>query len=169
VKPLPCINNEFTGAIIRGTDVVWLSFPRYDSPSVFSSLLDEEKGGHFRIESEVVSQEYVVPNVVSTKLKDGSEITDLLLYGDHGIVRKIKANSELKVELSPSFYYGRNGAKVKKVTDKVFRFFDNGTDFLEAHFLFDEVKYDGSWYVKEKDTSTWDYSGMRGSGYKERK
>ncbi|MCY0850244.1 glycoside hydrolase family 15 protein [Sulfuracidifex metallicus] len=148
MKPLPCINNEFTGAIIRDTDVVWLSFPRYDSPSVFSSLLDEEKGGHFRIESKVVSQEYVVPNVVSTKLKDGSEIIDLLLYGDHGIVRKIRANSELKVDLSPSFYYGRNGAKVKKVTDKVFRFFDNGTDFLEAHFLFDEVKYDGSWYVK---------------------
>ncbi len=148
MKVLPCINNEFTGALIKGTNVAWLSFPRYDSPSVFSSLLDEERGGRFQVEGEVVSQEYVIPNVLLTKLKDGTELTDLMLYGDHGLVRKIHA-TEARVTLSPSFNYGRTPAKVEKVTDRVFRFFGEGPEFLEAHFLFDAVSREGdTWRVK---------------------
>jgi tetratricopeptide (TPR) repeat protein len=27
----------------------WFCFPRFDSPSVFGALLDDERGGHFRI------------------------------------------------------------------------------------------------------------------------
>jgi len=30
----------------------WFCCPRFDSPSVFASLLDRERGGHFRIAPE---------------------------------------------------------------------------------------------------------------------
>ncbi|WP_252896996.1 hypothetical protein [Metallosphaera hakonensis] len=94
-----CINNEFTGALISGTDVVWLTFPRYDSPSVFGYLLDE-RAGSLSISGEVVEQEYLVPNVLRTVMKDGSEITDLLLRGEHSFVRKVIAKTPLKVKVN---------------------------------------------------------------------
>ncbi|BBG23280.1 hypothetical protein IC006_0564 [Sulfuracidifex tepidarius] len=150
MKPLPCLNNEFTGALLKGTDVVWLPLPKYDSPSLFSSILDEEKGGHFLIEGEVESQKYVVPNVVKTVLKDKTEVTDLLLYGDHGMVRKVHGG-KARVVLSPSFNYGRAPGKVEKVSDKVYKIFGEGHDFLEVHFLFDKVSHDGNTWEVEGD------------------
>ena len=29
--------------------VDWFCFPRFDSPSVFAAILDDKKGGHFKI------------------------------------------------------------------------------------------------------------------------
>ena len=44
------IGNMHTAALI-GTDgtMDWLCYPRFDSPAVFCSILDHDKGGHFKV------------------------------------------------------------------------------------------------------------------------
>ena len=50
------IGNCCTAALISDKGSIdWLCFPNFDSPSIFASLLDREKGGYFGFE---VSPDY---------------------------------------------------------------------------------------------------------------
>lgn len=42
-------NCQFSALISRTGEVVWCCLPRFDSEPVFSTLLDEQGGGHFRV------------------------------------------------------------------------------------------------------------------------
>ena len=57
-------NCQFSALVDNRGDVVWCCFPRFDSEPVFSTLLDQNDGGHFSISpagGEVGTQRYV-PN-----------------------------------------------------------------------------------------------------------
>jgi len=61
----------------------WLCLPRFDSPSVFARLLDEERGGRFRVlrrGAEIEGKlEYLVnTNVARVEFRDGDEAWELL-------------------------------------------------------------------------------------------
>ena len=66
------IGNRLTAALVsREASIDWCCFPRFDSPSVFAKILDDEKGGSFSIKpvGEYDTQQKYVENtnILSTK------------------------------------------------------------------------------------------------------
>ena len=119
------IGNLHTAALV-GMDgtIDWLCLPAFDSPSVFCSILDDEKGGHFRlrpVEYERSQQLYLPDsNVLLTRFlsREGmAEVIDFMPIlsrpGDrHRLVRHVRAvrgSMEFEVECRPAFDYARGG------------------------------------------------------------
>jgi GH15 family glucan-1,4-alpha-glucosidase len=112
----------------------WCCFPRFDSPSVFAAILDDKKGGRFRIapvEPYSVHQEYLPDtSVLSTTFKtDQGEATLIdfmpLTEGSrpgqcpHEIHRILKCNRgklTLECRFQPRLDYGR--AKTRVAADR---------------------------------------------------
>ncbi len=126
------IGDLHTVALV-GSDgsIDWCCLPHFDSPSVFASILDSEKGGFFRIapvDAAVHKQMYVPEtNILMTRFlsPDGvGECTDFMpIDGDpvnekhnHEIVRQvrvIRGNVRFKVECFPAFDYARGKHTLK--------------------------------------------------------
>jgi GH15 family glucan-1,4-alpha-glucosidase len=104
----------------------WFCFPRFDSPSVFAAILDDKKGGYFRIapaaEGAAPKQLYWPDtNVLITRFlsPDGvAEITDYMTItadteapGTRKLVRfveMVRGSMPLKLECHPAFNYARD-------------------------------------------------------------
>jgi GH15 family glucan-1,4-alpha-glucosidase len=110
----------------------WFCTPRFDSPSVFASLLDADKGGHFRIAPEgceYVTRQIYLPEsaILVTRFMsaDGvGEVHDFMpvITGKatdrHRIVRQIRvARGTMKftMDLQPRFDYARQQHTVEVV------------------------------------------------------
>jgi GH15 family glucan-1,4-alpha-glucosidase len=73
---------------IDGT-IDWYCFPHFDSPSVFGSILDDKKGGYFRIapaDQGFVSKQLYLPetNILVTRYlstQGVAELTDFMPIG----------------------------------------------------------------------------------------
>ena len=84
---------DMASAALVGTDgaVDWCCFPRFDSPSVFAAILDQEDGGRFRIgpvdPGFDTSQEYLPDtNILETTFTTAAgivAITDFMPVSDH--------------------------------------------------------------------------------------
>jgi GH15 family glucan-1,4-alpha-glucosidase len=102
----------------------WFCCPRFDSPSVFGSLLDADRGGHYRIapdRDDYVSRQLYLPDtaILITRFMtpDGvGEVHDFMpviegaATGRHRLVRNIRVVRgvmRFKIELQPRFDYGR--------------------------------------------------------------
>jgi pentatricopeptide repeat protein len=98
--------------------------PRFDSPSVFASLLDADKGGYFRIAPAAetyVSKQLYLPNtallITRFMTPDGvGEVLDFMPVIEgaptdrHRLVRHLRVargTMRFKLELQPRFDYGR--------------------------------------------------------------
>ena len=122
------IGDLHTAALV-GTDgtIDWLCMPAFDSPSVFCSILDDEKGGHFSLHpvEYIRSQQLYLPdtNVLLTRFlaSDGmAEVLDFMpiLEGNeerHRLVRNvrvIRGEMTFDVECRPAFDYARKDHSV---------------------------------------------------------
>lgn len=132
------IGNTRTAALVgMNGSIDWLCLPNFDSPSVFAGILDEKKGGHFRIApivEGVTQKQFYWPdtNVLVTLFlsKAGvSEITDYMpvtetgrWHGEHQLIRRVKAvrgAMKFRVECRPAFNYARDVHQVQACPDGV--------------------------------------------------
>jgi len=118
-------NCAFLAHVNKNTDISWLCWPRFDSPFVFGSLLDKQKGGEFSIlpQGEFSSTQYYIENtnVLRTEItaEDGKyRITDFAprfhLYERYFkplmFIRKIEplqGNPRITIKCEPVCDYGK--------------------------------------------------------------
>jgi GH15 family glucan-1,4-alpha-glucosidase len=119
-----------TAALVTTDGCVdWFCLPRFDSPSVFASLLDADKGGMCQIapdRPDYVSKQLYLPDsaVLVTRFMtpDGvGEVHDFMPVTDgrptdrHRLVRKVKVvrgSMKFRMRIEPRFNYGRSAHKV---------------------------------------------------------
>ena len=118
------IGNMRSAALVGlNGSIDWFCFPHFDSPSVFASILDEKKGGHYKIspvDPASRCKQYYWPdtNVLITRFYNAEgivEITDYMPVGDdivnefdYRIVRRLKCvhgRVRMKLECYPAFNY----------------------------------------------------------------
>ena len=121
------IGDMHTVALVGKNGAIdWFCVPRFDSPSVFGALLDEEKGGSFRIAPQtdgITCKQLYWPesNVLITRFlsPDGvGEITDFMPVGLpqkeqqlHQLVRRVhvvRGAMSFRMECFPAFNYARD-------------------------------------------------------------
>jgi GH15 family glucan-1,4-alpha-glucosidase len=105
--------------------VDWLCLPRFDSPSVFGALLDDERGGHFRIHPagiDYTTKQMYFPDTAVlvtrffTEAGVGQVVDFMPPAGDtatdtHRLVRMVqcvRGRMSFDVDIAPRFDYGRH-------------------------------------------------------------
>jgi GH15 family glucan-1,4-alpha-glucosidase len=119
-----------TAALVTKDGTVdWFCAPRFDSPSVFASLLDADRGGHFSIRpdrDDYVSRQLYLPDsailVTRFMTPDGvGEVHDFMPVTEGGAtdrhdlvrsIRVVRGTMRFAIELQPRFDYGRAAHKL---------------------------------------------------------
>ena len=121
------IGNMRTIALVGVNGAIdWFCFPYFDSPSVFGSILDDKKGGHFKIAPRpdgVKHKQYYWPdtNVLVTRFLSSQGVGQLIDFmpvglqenqlGSNGLIRRvqmIKGTITFYLECFPAFNYARD-------------------------------------------------------------
>jgi GH15 family glucan-1,4-alpha-glucosidase len=124
-----------TAALVSTDGTVdWFCCPRFDSPSVFASLLDADKGGYFRVcpgRDDYVTKQLYFPDtaILITRFltPDGvGEVTDFMPIARtsptsrHRLVRlmrTVRGTMQFVAEIKPRFDYGRHPHKLEIADD----------------------------------------------------
>ncbi|GAA2164165.1 GH15 family glucan-1,4-alpha-glucosidase [Humibacillus xanthopallidus] len=110
--------------VSRDGTIDWFCSPRFDSPSLFGSLLDDERGGHFRISpssAQFTSRQLYLPDtaILITRFMSEEGVGEILdfmpVLGDtaserhsvYRLVRCVRGRMTFDVEVAPRFDYGR--------------------------------------------------------------
>jgi GH15 family glucan-1,4-alpha-glucosidase len=120
------IGDLHTAALVSTDGTVdWFCCPRFDSPSVFGSLLDQQRGGHCRIRpvrEPYTARQLYFPDtailITRFMLPSGTgEVVDFMppaprwsAAANHRLIRMVRCvrgEIELEVDVSPRFDYGR--------------------------------------------------------------
>ncbi len=121
------IGDMHTAALV-GMDgsIDWFCFPNFDSPSVFAAILDDKKGGRFKItgvDKGITHKQFYWPetNILVTRFlsADGvGEIIDFMPVGElasghghHQVVRRVtvvRGSMPFHMECTPAFNYARD-------------------------------------------------------------
>ena len=130
------IGNMRTVALVgMNGSIDWFCCPNFDSPSVFAAILDDQKGGHFKIapiSEGVTTKQMYWPetNVLVTRFlsEDGvGEVIDFMPVGiaeqrqaSYQMVRRItvvRGSMTFRMECNPAFNYARDAHKLDLKAD----------------------------------------------------
>ena len=124
-----------TAALVSTDGTIdWFCCPRFDSPSVFASLLDKERGGYFRIgpdRDDYVSRQLYFPDtaILITRFMtpDGvGEVLDFMPVTEGKateqrrlvrLVRVVRGTMRFVLEIQPRFDYGRASHRMELSDD----------------------------------------------------
>jgi len=125
------IGDLHTAALVSTEgDIDWLCLPRFDSPSVFASLLDDERGGRFSVRcagATRVKQMYLPDSTVLVTRFLGEqfvgEVVDLMVPHEQGakrrgasqlvrLVRAVRGRVDVEIRCAPAFDYARARTEV---------------------------------------------------------
>ncbi|MDE1822786.1 MAG: glycoside hydrolase family 15 protein [Candidatus Micrarchaeota archaeon] len=114
------LSNGFTSALELDGSIDWFPCPRFDSPSIFSAILDRTKGGFFSIRpeadyklaSQYIGNNMMLRNVFETE-KGRLEVTDFLPLGVCAIIRIFKSEVPFIAEVRPVFQYGMTNSGIE--------------------------------------------------------
>jgi GH15 family glucan-1,4-alpha-glucosidase len=121
----------------------FMCFPDFDSPSIFSSLLDKDKGGYFRIhpsDQGMKSKQMYLPdtNILLTRFlcEDGvGEITDFMPLGAPAegsvLIRRVtsvRGRLSYRLKCCPRFNYASSTHTAELVNDQEILFKSEGDD-----------------------------------------
>ena len=126
------IGNLRTVALVgRNGSIDWLCYPRFDSPSVFGAILDDQKGGRFSIfpeDGNVNRKQLYWPdtNVLVTRFLSEDGVGEVMDYmpvgaprnreGFHGLIRRVRVvrgSMKFRMECFPAFNYARDAHTVE--------------------------------------------------------
>ncbi|TPE46056.1 glycoside hydrolase family 15 protein [Pontibacter mangrovi] len=123
---------------LNGT-IDFMCFPNFDSPTIFASMLDAEKGGCFTIaptHNGIKHRQLYLPdtNVLLTRFlsdKGIGEVTDFMPVEEHNqgsmLIRRVSCvhgDMEFEMRCSPRFNYALNGNAVAQSHEKEIVFSD---------------------------------------------
>jgi GH15 family glucan-1,4-alpha-glucosidase len=125
------IGDLHTAALVGSDGTIdWLCLPDFDSPSVFCAIIDDEKGGHFRLRpvQDFHSYQLYLPdtNVLLTRFlspEGVAEVLDFMPIEDeletrHDLIRDvrvIRGRMAVEVDCSPAFDYARREHEIEFV------------------------------------------------------
>lgn len=139
------IGDQRTCALVAiDGSIDWLCIPRFDSPSVFASILDKNVGGSFRIipkSEEFETRQFYEDrtNILITQFKDGNGILQILDFmpcfkvsqtivstGEiHRRISCIEGSFEFEISVEPKMNYGA-------LTPSIIRVAETGYSFVSA-------------------------------------
>jgi GH15 family glucan-1,4-alpha-glucosidase len=120
-----------TAALVATDGTIdWFCCPRFDSPSVFASLLDHNKGGRFELHAvdDCVTKQMYLPDtaVLVTRFlssKGVAEVIDFMPIENPGVVtdhhrlaravRGVRGELDFEAHIQPRFDYGRESHKTQ--------------------------------------------------------
>jgi len=114
-----------TVALVTRTGCIdWFCYPNFDSPSVFASILDAAKGGHFRIfplVTDVTHKQLYWPdtNILITRFLSSEGVGEVVDYMPvagreapcDGLIRRVRVvrgEMPFRIECFPAFNYARD-------------------------------------------------------------
>ncbi|HZC53623.1 MAG TPA: glycoside hydrolase family 15 protein [Mycobacterium sp.] len=127
---------QTSSLVARDGTIDWFCQPRFDSPSVFASLLDADRGGHFRIAPAAdtyVDKQLYLPGtaILITRFmtSDGvGEVLDFMpIAGERAtdrhmlvrVIRVVRGTMRFVLDCQPRFDYGRRKHKTEITRDGV--------------------------------------------------